>query len=131
MEQPWVLLWLLSSLKFFIGFYESEWLNDYALNKPKFYLRYIDDVLAAFDKEQSSLNFLIFLNKNHSNIKFTVEKQVSHSITFLDVLISGISHLSQINLSGFLLNFKSFTTFSFKINLIECLIDRSFKICNN
>ena len=98
MEQPWVLLWLLSSLKFFIGFYESEWLNDYALNKPKFYLRYIDDVLAAFDKEQSSLNFLIFLNKNHSNIKFTVEKQVSHSITFLDVLISGISHLSQINL---------------------------------
>ena len=98
MEQPWVLLWLLSSLKFFIGFYESEWLNDYALNKPKFYLRYIDDVLAAFDKEQSSLNFLIFLNKNHSNIKFTVEKQVSHFITFLDVLISGISHLSQINL---------------------------------
>ena len=28
-------------------------------------------------------------------------------------------------------NFKSFTSFSYKISLIKCLIDRSFKICNN
>ena len=30
-----------------------------------------------------------------------------------------------------LLNFKSFTSFSYKISLIKCLIDRSFKVCNN
>ena len=30
-----------------------------------------------------------------------------------------------------LLNFKSFTLFSDKIGLIKCLIDRSFKTCNN
>ena len=30
-----------------------------------------------------------------------------------------------------LLNFKSFTSFSYRISLIKCLIDRSFKICNN
>ena len=30
-----------------------------------------------------------------------------------------------------LLNFKSFTSFSYKISLIRCLTDRSFKICNN
>ena len=42
----------------FMGFYESRWLNEYNLNKPKFYLRYVDDILAAFDKEQDSLNFL-------------------------------------------------------------------------
>ena len=35
----------------FMGFYESKWLNEYNLNKPKFYLRYVDDILAAFDKE--------------------------------------------------------------------------------
>ena len=29
------------------------------------------------------------------------------------------------------MNFKSFTSFSYKISLIKCLIDRSFKICNN
>ena len=40
----------------FMDFYESKWLNEYNLNKPKFYLRYVDDILAAFYKEQDSLN---------------------------------------------------------------------------
>ena len=58
----------------FMNFYESKWLNEYNLNKPKFYLRYIDDILAAFDEEQDSLNFLNVLNKKHPNIKFMIEK---------------------------------------------------------
>ena len=29
-----------------------KWLNEYNLNKPKFYLRYVDDILAAFGNEQ-------------------------------------------------------------------------------
>ena len=33
--------------------------------------------------------------------------------------------------TGLLLNFKSFPSFSCKVSLIKCLIDRSFKICNN
>ena len=33
--------------------------------------------------------------------------------------------------TGLLSNFKSFTSFSYEISLIRCLIDRSFKICNN
>ena len=32
---------------------------------------------------------------------------------------------------GLLLNFESFTSFSYKISLIKYLIERSFKICNN
>ena len=44
----------------FMGFYESKWLNKYNLNKPRFYLRYVDGILAAFDKEQDSLNFFKF-----------------------------------------------------------------------
>ena len=66
----------------FMDFYESKWLNEYNLNKPKFYLRYVDDILTAFDKEQDSLNFLNFLNKRHPNIKFTIEKQINHSHSF-------------------------------------------------
>ena len=69
----------------FMGFCESKWLNEYNLNKPKFYLRYVDDILATFDKEQDSL-------KKHPNIKFTIEKQVNHSIASLDVFISGIDN---------------------------------------
>ena len=70
----------------FMNFYESKWLNEYNL---KFYLRYVDDILAAPEKEQDSLNFLNFLNNKHRNIKFTLEKQVNCSIAFLDVFISG------------------------------------------
>ena len=41
----------------FMGFHECKWLNEYNFNKAKFYLRYVDDILAVFDNEQDSLNF--------------------------------------------------------------------------
>ena len=41
----------------FMGFYESKWLIEYYFNKPKFFLRYVDDILAAFEKKQDSSNF--------------------------------------------------------------------------
>ena len=75
-----------------MSFYGSKSLNKYNLNKPKFYLRYADDILAAFDSEQDSLNFSNFLNNRHPNITFTIEKQINHVIAFLDVFISGINN---------------------------------------
>ena len=122
----------------FMGFHESKWLNEFNLNKPKFYLRYVDDILAAFDNGQGLLDFLNFLNNRHPNIKFTIEKQINHSIAFLDVFISVINNQNLIFQTyhksiyiGLPLNFKSFISFSYKISLIKCLIDRSFKLCNN
>ena len=103
-----------------MGFHESKWLNEYNLNKPKFYLRYVDDILAAFDNEQDSLNFL---NNRHPNIKFTIEKQNNHSIAFLNVFISGINNQNltlqayhKLTYTELLLNFQSFTSFSSKIS---------------
>ena len=72
----------------FMGFYESKWLNEYTLNKPNFYLRYVDDILATFDNDQDLLIFLDFFNKRLPNIKFTRE------IAFLDVFILGINNQS-------------------------------------
>ena len=90
------------------------------------------------DKEQDSLHFLNFLNKRHPNIKFTIEKQINQSIAFLDIFISGINNQNLTSqtyhksaYTTLLLNFKSFTSFSYKSSLIKFLIDRSFKICNN
>ena len=78
------------------------------------------------------------MNNKHPNIKFTVGKQNNHSIAFLDVFISGINNQNltlqkyhKLTYTGLLLNFKSFKSFSYKINLIKYLKDRSFKICNN
>ena len=76
----------------FMGFYKSKWLNEYNLNKPKFYLRYVDDILAPFDNEQDSLIFLYFISNRHPNIKLIIEKQINHSIAFVDVFISGINN---------------------------------------
>ena len=41
----------------FTRFRESKWLDEYNLNKPNFYLRCVDDILAAFENEQDSLSF--------------------------------------------------------------------------
>ena len=41
----------------FMGFHESKWINKHNLNKPKFYLRYVDEILAASYNELDSLNF--------------------------------------------------------------------------
>ena len=77
----------------FVGSYKFKWLNnEYYLNKPKFYLRFVDDILAAFDIDQDSLNFLNFSNNRLPNMKFTIEKQINHSTDFLDVFISGINN---------------------------------------
>ena len=75
----------------FIGFYESKLLNEYNINKPKFYLRYVDDILATFVNEQDSLSVLDFL-KRHTRIKFTIDKQINHSFAFLVVFIPGINN---------------------------------------
>ena len=63
---------------------------------------------------------------------------MNHSIAFVDVFISGINNQNltletyhKSTYTRLLLNFKGFTSLSYKISLIKCLIDRSFKICNN
>ena len=40
----------------FMGFHQSKWLNEYNLNL-NFYLRYVDNILAALDNEQDLLTF--------------------------------------------------------------------------
>ena len=67
------------------------------LNKPKIYLRYADDILDAFEKEQDSLNILNYLNIKHPNIKFSIEKQVN--IPSLSLMYS--FHVSIIKISDF------------------------------
>ena len=99
----------------FVDFHELNWLNEYNPNKHKFYLKYADDILAAFDKEEDSLMFWELLNKKHPNIKCTIEKQVKHCIAFLDVLISGMDNQNlslqtyhKSTYTRLLLNFKCF-----------------------
>ena len=105
---------------FSVMFRFGLWLKKrFNLNKPKLYLRYFDDILAAFQKEQDSLHFLNFLNNEHPNIKFTIEKQVNHSIAFYHIpSFSGIYSQNltlqtyhKSTYTGLFLNFKSLHRF--------------------
>ena len=67
-----------------------------------------------------------------------IEKIINHFIAFLGAFISGINNRNltlqtyrKSTYTGLRLNFKIFTSFSYKISLIQCLTDRPFKICNN
>ena len=55
-------------------------------NHPLLYLRYVDDIFAVFETNESCLNFLDTLNSQHKAIKFTVEYG-SELMCFLDVQI--------------------------------------------
>ena len=84
----------------FTGFHKSKWLKEYNLNKPKFYLRYVDDILAVFDNAQDSLIFYSFLINRHPNIKFIIKNKLTIPSLFLmysfQVSIIKISHLKYI-----------------------------------
>ena len=84
------------------------------------------------------MNKIHLIFNRHPNIKFNIEKQVNHSIAFFDAFVSGINNQNltlqtyhKSTYTRLLLNFKSFTSFSYTISLIKRLIGRSFKICNN
>ena len=62
------------------------------LTNPNLILRSVDDILAAFEKEQDLLNFLNVLRNKYPNIEFAIEKQVSYSVAFIDVFISGMDN---------------------------------------
>ena len=84
----------------FMGSYKSKELNEYNLHNPQFCLRYVDHIVAAFGKEQDSLDFVNFLNDIHLNIKFAIEKRLTipscfviYSFQILIIKISNMKHI--------------------------------------
>ena len=51
------------------------------------YRRYVDDNF-FFNSESDAVNFFVFLNQQHLNMKFTTEKQTHNQLSFLDLLIT-------------------------------------------
>lgn len=51
------------------------------------WLRYVDDVFAAINADENLEAILEFLNKQHPNIKFTVEYEQDSKLPFLDTCV--------------------------------------------
>ena len=121
---------------FFLRHLEEKIFAQNSSAAPKLYLRYIDDVNAIFDNNNSCTSFLSILNSQHKDIKFTVEK-ATETLSFLDVEIN-------ITDNGFkswvwrkktntrvILNYNAICPKSWKTGLIMCLLKRAKTICSD
>ena len=107
-------------------------LNKMGLNK---WLRYVDDIFATLKDKTTANAILEYLNKQHPNIRFTIEKEESKSLPFLDtrVVRNSDRYITKIyrkkTFTGVYLNWKSLTARKYKIGLINCLLNRTWRIC--
>ena len=119
----------------FLCFHEDKWLqkcpNSY---KPVLYRRYVDDCFLLFRHESHIEKFHKFLNQQHERIEFTVELEVSNKLPFLDTCVikcgnffRTVSYRKPTN-TGLGMKYHSAVSFDYKMNLIDCLVHRAFKI---
>ena len=96
-------------------------------------------MFSRFKNEIDSEKFFKYLNSKYPNIKFTIEKETSKFLPFLNVLVinEGRTFTTSVfttsvyrkkTFIGVFLHCSSFTPFSYKIILLNCLIYRAFKI---
>ncbi|CAH3185349.1 unnamed protein product, partial [Porites evermanni] len=69
-----------------------------------------------------AVSFYNYINSQHPNIRFTMEREVDNKLAFLDILKT---------FTGLLINYFSFTSFSYKMGLVRTLVDRLYKINNS
>ena len=122
----------------FMGYHEKNWLTNYDGSNVLFYRRYVDDIFCIFDNENDASLFLNYLNLQHTNITFTVEKEHDNKLPFLDILITKdttsdkciTSVFHKKTYTGLLMNFFSFTPRNYKTGLIKTLLERIHRINN-
>ena len=105
-------------------------------NQPKLYYRYVDDVFAIFDENQSYKDFFKFINKVHPNLEFTYELATT-SLPFLDVNVCLNEYGVDLDVfrkktdTNVLLNFSAVAPTKWKEGLVFCMLHRAWKVCNS
>ena len=80
------------------------------------------------------MSFYNYINSQHPNIRFTLDKEVDNKLAFLDVLVNNnpLNLLTSVfrkeTFTGLLTNYFSFTSFSYKMGVVRTLVDRVYKI---
>jgi hypothetical protein len=119
----------------FMAAFERAHMNELVVLGVKTWRRYVDDVFATLDSEDQAEKVLAFLNHQHPNIRFTVEREENGRLPFLDTCVVRRvgKYITTIyrkkTFTGVYLNWTSMTAKSYKIGLIRCLAERIWKIC--
>ena len=102
--------------------------------KPVMYRRYVDDTFLLFRDASHVPLFHHYLNDQHPRIKFTYENEKSSSLPFLDTMVTKVGNCFQTSsyrkptYTGQGMKFDSAISSKYKFNLVDCLIDRAYKI---
>ena len=122
----------------FLCYHEKKWLRDCPEEfKPITYRRYVDDTFLLFSDESHIEKFQNYLNEQHININFTVEKEENNTLPFLDIEVirsdTGFSSgvYRKPTFSGVYSNYRSFIPTEYKYGMITTLLHRSFEIVSD
>ena len=119
----------------FLCHHETIWLNNCPVEfKPAFYQRYVDDLFLLFHHPSHVKKFYDYLNKQHQRIQFTYELETSKGLPYLDTFVSKCGNIFRTSSyrkptnTGLGLKYSSAISYEYKMNLIDCLVDRAYKI---
>jgi hypothetical protein len=112
-------------------------LNRFSTNRPKIWLRYVDDVFCIFEINMDKIHeFLERINKWHPNLRFTVEFEQNKRLPFLDVLVVREPDTYITTLyrkpthTDLYLLWESNQCRKYKLGLIKTLMVRILRICS-
>ena len=120
---------------FCLGHIEKRVFGDENID-PDFYARYVDDIFCLFKPHKSIEAFLEILNKQHNNIKFTLEKG-TEKLPFLDTVVMIGQSEFEIGVyrkpthTGVILNYRAVCPKNWKTGLLTGMLHRAKRICSN
>jgi hypothetical protein len=118
----------------FMDNFENKHIEQLEALGVKVWYRYVDDIFSVLDNNTKAEEILQYLNNQHPNIKFTIEKEKNNKLPFLDTQVNRRSNgyfttiYRKKTFTGVYLNWTSLTSKKYKLGLIYCLLDRIWKI---
>ena len=121
--------------KFSMDSNEQKWLEPNHGGLAKFSGRYVNNISFLSENEHQAPTFLYFLNIQHPNSNFTMEKEQMRQLLFLDVLNNRLDRLTtsvyrKSTFTGLLQDYIIFVLFRYKKGLIKIMIDQTFHLNN-
>jgi hypothetical protein len=112
-------------------------LNRFSTNRPKIWLRYVDDIFCIFEINQTKIHkFIGRINKWHPNLHFTEKFEENDRLPFLDVLVVRENNNYITTLyrkpthTDLYMLFASNQCRKYKLGLIKTLMVRILRICS-
>ena len=122
----------LALVNLFMSHFETKWLQNEKASEVLHYKRYVDDIFCLFKTDIEVEKFYSFINCQHPNIKFTLEKEHNKTLPFLDILVNSNEKKIETSVyykkiySDLLTYYFSFTPTAYKssylITFVDCVL---------